>query len=102
MHTVELDDDVYTFLLRQTVRFGETISETLRRIHGIGTSNEINGNGDSALAGANLKSAEMLVFLRNGDFRVLTDATSRYLAILGKIAEQNPKEFFKIETAVSG
>jgi negative modulator of initiation of replication len=108
MATLQVDDDVYQFLLRNTSRFGETESEILRRLLQIPLPSNGNGRGSRPLSppgttdAVDLRSQELLRFVRAGEFRVVSDANKRYLTVLGKVNEQNPTRFAEIRQAVSG
>jgi negative modulator of initiation of replication len=107
MRTLQVEDDVYFFLLRSTSRFGETESETLRRLLRISRRNpahepEPSSNGSVAPERQDPRSKELLTYIRGGGFRVASDATKRYLAILGKVHEQNAANFVRIRESVSG
>jgi negative modulator of initiation of replication len=106
VRTIEIDDDIYEFLLRNAIRIGETASDILRRVLPIsaGQDSNLSGNGQRADAGADalIKSSELRDYLRSGEFRSQADATKRYLTILGKVHAQNRDDFGKVQQAVSG
>jgi negative modulator of initiation of replication len=103
---LQVEEDVYLYLLRHTNRFGESASETLRRLLGIpepSTQPEVDASDNSSTFEATSgKSSDLLAFVGGGDFRVASDATKRYLAILGKVYEHNTNTFSRLRESVSG
>jgi negative modulator of initiation of replication len=108
MPTLNVDEDVYAHLLRNTSRFGETESEILRRMLSLPnpqvTERVSSGNGKQQpiRAGDEAKGPALLEFVRSGEFRVASDATKRYLAVLAKTFEQNEDRFAEVREAVAG
>jgi negative modulator of initiation of replication len=107
MPTLHVDEDVCAYLLRNTSRFGETESEILRRLLGLPNPQAPNrgtsGNGkQQPIRAEESNGLALLEFVRSGEFRVASDATKRYLAILGKAFEQNADRFGEVRDAVAG
>lgn len=91
MQTIEVEDDVYQFLLSRTVHIGESASSILRR------ELKLNGHseGEADITRAAGSDHELSSLLSRPEFRY-GYATDRYLAILGEACRQQPEEFEKI------
>jgi negative modulator of initiation of replication len=97
MPLLEIDEDVYQYLLSRAVRIGEGGSAILRRELGLPEPN--NGGGTQAGGGAEgngskpaeVKAVEEL--LVDPGFRTQRVVTKKYLRLLGLLAELHADEF---------
>jgi negative modulator of initiation of replication len=94
MKTIEVEEDVYRFVLRQTESIGESASSILRRLLKIPTpdGSSVSGNGT---AEPDL-NRELAAFLQSSRLRGARTATKRFLQILGFACKQVPESFEKI------
>src|SRR5690606_5093940 len=97
MPLLEVDDDVYQFLLRQTSRIGEDASSILRRLHGLPDPGG-SGSDTGTFTRKDDQPDELEVFLASGRFVSQRDVTSRYLSLLSFLAQKHGKEFEKVLT----
>lgn len=103
MHTIEIDDVVYEYLLRKTVRIGESASEILSRllkVPGPGTNGR--GSGESPpppmrpsgeLLGP---PAEVSDLLSDPRFQAERDAVGKFLVILSYLYGRDSKGFERV------
>jgi negative modulator of initiation of replication len=99
MPILELDDDVYQYLLRRAVRIGESGSSILRRELNLADPSE----GEIDPAAQQPSSVERLdAFLMSTSFLVLRTATDRYLAMLGFLAREHGEGFELVLTLRGG
>lgn len=91
MRTIELDEDVYDYIAKQTLVIGESASDILRRVlhvpDKVGAEKQVDGkNGAHELSEA----------LSHPVFVGRATAVRRALYILSEIYKQKPKEFEKV------
>lgn len=95
MRTVELDEDVYQHIARNTAEIGESASSILRRLLGL-------GGKASATAAPSVQAApqprhELADLLALPMFSTSTTAVSRMMKILHEVHKQKgPEEFSKV------
>lgn len=103
MHTIEIDDDVYTYLLRNTARIGESASEILRRLL------RVPGSGGRAavsrtkpatplgiIDGAPAGRTEVLAYLSDPRFQAERDVVGKFLFLLSSLYRRDPEGFEKV------
>lgn len=101
MKTIELEDDVYQHLLRNTHRIGESASDILRRLLNLA---QPSGNGGrqphqkaSALTestkGVSVLDAEVSEFLSDPRFRGQPEVLGKFLFVLSRVHGRDPKRF---------
>ena len=86
MPNIEVDQDIYDFLLRHIAAFGETPSQVLRRELGL-TKQDV---GEPAKAP---EPHELSDFLASPQFPRTWSVTDRYLAILAELHRQHQDSF---------
>lgn len=93
MRTISIDEDVYQHLVRNTAEIGESASDILRRLLGVGgTSPTATGPGASTVAAGHEFSEAMADprFLRQGA------AVDKFLFILATAYAQKRDQFEKV------
>jgi len=85
MKTIEIDDEVYDFLLRNSVRIGESASEILRRLL------RINDSGNKTKT-----NSEISEYLNSPSFQAQRKAINKFLGILSHVHKTDPKSFDKV------
>lgn len=93
MKTIQIDSEIYTYLLKNALDFGETPSDILRRLLGIASSTTpivkpVPEGVDPSGLGAHLASME---------FRYSKGVVGKFLSILGWIYKNHQSEFSRIE-----
>jgi negative modulator of initiation of replication len=104
MQTIEIDDRVFQFLLRNTNRFGESPSEVLERLlkvpfSGNGQSDkpQVTGASSPGQTRANTVSKDPIAaFLSSPAFLVQGNAINRFLSTLSWLQSQNSDKFEKV------
>ena len=105
MKTIEIENDVYEFLLQHTTRIGESASEILRRLLGI--RGQRGGIGSGGAAGSqsptSVKSnqTEISDCLNDSAFMAQKDVIGKFLFILSYLYKRSPDDFKKV-LALSG
>jgi negative modulator of initiation of replication len=108
MPNIEIDDDLYSYLLKKAVRIGETASEIIRRE--IKHSTDRNGTqslsqpakGESAgYNGATNDEKELLQFLESPAFQSQKQVVDRFLFLLAWLREHHD-ERFKVVVNIKG
>lgn len=105
MQTIEVEDDIYGFLLRNTNKFGESASDVIRRLLGVTESGEqrpiATGKSISALptrsepkTSSGFDAAEK--FLNSPAFLVHGNAVGKFLTVLSWLHRQSPEKFEKV------
>ncbi len=104
MQTIEVEDDVYGFLLRNTNRFGESPSDVIKRLLRFRDSRESQSTTtgkvvtvqatQSGTKGSNADS--VATFLNSPGFLVHGNAVGRFLSVLSWIHKQSPEKFEKV------
>ena len=89
MPNIEVDQDIYDFLLRHIAAFGETPSQVLRRELSL-TKQDV---GEPAKAP---EPRELSDFLASPQFPRTWSVTDRYLAILAELHRQHQDSFDKV------
>jgi len=107
MKTIEIENDVYEFLLQHTTRIGESASEILKRLLGIRGQGGQRGKGGRGAADGqsptSFKSyqAEISDCLNDSAFMAQRDMIGKFLFILSYLYKRNPDDFKKV-LALSG
>jgi negative modulator of initiation of replication len=105
MKTIEINDRIYEFLLRQTKHFGESESDVLERVLNLApSSNGQNGGGQpnpGTPAGGQTGASSSLkdpvaAFLNSPPFLAQGNAVGRFLSILSWLYSQHVDKFDKI------
>lgn len=104
MHMIEIDDAVYSHLLRNTVKIGESASDILRRLLNV-PGPGANGNG-SAAPSSRIRSIhatdsaettnEFSDCLSDPLFHAERDVVGKFLFALSYIHRRDPKGFEKV------
>jgi len=84
MKTIEVEDAVYDFLLKNTIRFGESASHVLRRL--LNLSPMPSPVGPSEISG----------YINSSSFRAKRKAIDKFIGILSQVYEQDPENFKKV------
>ena len=88
MRTIEIDEDIYVYLLSKTAQIGESASSILRR--------ELKLNGQEPEKGPlSAASHELGPFLHSPTMR-FGNATDKFLAVLAEVHQYSPKDFEKV------
>ena len=94
-HSIEIDDEIYEYLLKQVRNFGETASDVLRRELGFQAQPIID-------AGDNHRSShELEDILERPDIQRARGVVGKFLAILASVHEER-KESFESILAIQG
>ena len=94
MKTIQIDDDIYAFLLSQAQEIGESASSILRRALPIDSPSAVTGKNGGQQTDWECALAD---FLMSSDFRRLRNVTDRYLAILAELHRRHDSAFEQIE-----
>ncbi len=86
MRTIEVDEDIYSYLASKTMHIGESASSILRR--------ELKLSGSASLTKSSSSQAthELSEFLDSSRIK-LGNATDRFLAVLGEAHRSHRKDF---------
>lgn len=87
MKTIEIDDDIYTYIAQNTKQIGETASEILRRLLNISHQTSTNAQDDK------IPQHELESILEHPRLRSQGSAVNKLLFILGEIYRAKPDEF---------
>jgi negative modulator of initiation of replication len=98
MRTLEIEDDVYQFLLHHVAHIGEDASSILRRLLRMESVSPLTATRDDP---GHAHSRPLAQFVESADLLHMRSATARYLAILGHAYERTPDRFAKI-VAIAG
>jgi negative modulator of initiation of replication len=90
---IEIDHDVYAFILQNTSEIGESASSILRRL--LGVTPRAVAPGKTSLASH--EKSELGTLLESSDFIYAKGVVGRFLVLLGWIYRRNPEGFAKIE-----
>ena len=112
MKSIEIEDDVYGFLLSNALRIGENASEILRRLLGIpdprrktikkvAQSSSVNQLNSHSFGETTHIQSEISDCFTNPAFQAQTSVIGKFLYILSYIYKRNPEHFGKI-LAISG
>jgi negative modulator of initiation of replication len=88
MKTIEIDDEIYGYLLKNTTKFSESPSDVLRRLLKI----EKSDNQNIILPAKN----ELTQSLNDPKFPRFSSNVVKYIYILGIVYKQNPDDFEKV------
>lgn len=97
MRTIEIDDDLYTYIASQTREIGEPAAEILRRL--LGLSETAPGNVVVVDAGAGSEpnnQDEFIELLGSPSFRFKPGVVDKFLFILGEAHKRMPDSFDKV------
>src|SRR5262249_12447721 len=100
VHTIEIEEDVYNYILRQTAVIGEPASSILRRLLGISPpgKTQVAENGNAKAD----QNQELSEFLRSSRLLGSRTATKRFLQILGFAFKQKPELFEQVLSFPTG
>lgn len=107
MKTIEIENDVYEFLLQNTTRIGENASEILRRLLGIRGLRGVNRKSGKGAVGDQFPTqtrhnhTEISDCLNDSAFIAQPDVIGKFLLILSYLYKRNPEDFKKV-LALSG
>ncbi|MGA7764215.1 MAG: hypothetical protein WCA59_20945 [Candidatus Binataceae bacterium] len=111
MKPIEIDDDLYRFLLTKVERFGETPSQTLKRLlrfpgHGE-LPNERSANKRTHQQNGRTNrhrdvSTDLAKYLKSSEFRCRSQVVERFLAILSFAHKRSPEKFAVVTPEVRG
>lgn len=88
MATIEIEDDIHSYLLQHIEEIGESASSILRRrLIAFPKTTATEAGGQSELA----------EFLASSGFRRLRNVKDRFLAILGEVYRRDPDAFAAVE-----
>jgi len=89
MRTIEVDEEVYRFIVQNTTEIGESATKILRRLLKIDMPQE-------AIPVTPTREHELAGSLRAPLFRVQGTAVQKMLHILSEVSRQKPSEFEKV------
>lgn len=93
MKTVQIEDDLYTYLLKNIKFIGEDASSILRRLLGLGaTANK----GSEGHTGLEHKPKVLEECIESHFFKKERDAVGRFLAALSWLSQKHPSDFEKV------
>ena len=92
MKTIQVEDDVYEFIVRHTLEIGESASSILRRLFGMSKGTRTN----AAAAVTASPVHELSAVLAEPIFTRSSTAVSRMLRILEEVHKQRSTEFAKV------
>lgn len=96
---IEVDQDVYAFIVQNTSEIGESASSILRRLLGlpamIGAS--VGSTSVSATASAAKEKTELTKLLESSEFVYARGVVGKFLALLQWLHSQDPQGFAKVE-----
>jgi negative modulator of initiation of replication len=103
MQTIQIEDEIYSFLLRNTLTFGESPSDVLKRLLGLESSRPsakrtlISGSSSTASTGSPpAGDPNVVAFLNSPAYLVYGNAVEKFLAVLSWLYERKPQEFDKV------
>ena len=98
MKTINIEEDIHSHLLKNTVEFGESPSSVLRRLLGFEDSKKF---AEEVQLGKNLVGtdapSEIEIHLKSLEFRYSKGAVGRFLSILGLVYKKHASVFQKVE-----
>lgn len=98
MRTIEIDDDIYRYILQNAQEIGESASAILRRLLGLPAQGPAQRSGSSPTNTLNGKAGALLAFVSDSGFRASTTVKDKYLAVLSFLCRAHPAEFEKVLT----
>lgn len=97
MPLLEIDDDVYQYLLRKAIRIGEDGSSILRReLKLVDPGIDGNSSPPTNESAQDPRVAVLTVFLSGPRLAAQRNVTDRFLQLLGFLAKQHGEEFPKV------
>ena|SRR5438132_739298 len=97
MRTIEIDEDIYSYLLRNTTVFGERESSVLRRLLGLAPTAAPRSDAASTPgSGVDDPARRLLEFVESPAFGAHRDATNQFLEVLGFLSELHGATFDKV------
>jgi negative modulator of initiation of replication len=95
MKMIEIEDDVYKYLLQQTTQIGESASQILRRLLGIP------GPQSKKTLPVERSNTELSECLAAPAFKAQPDVVGKFLYVLSCVHKRDPEQFKKV-LAISG
>ncbi len=89
MKSIQIEDDVYGYLLKNAMEIGESASSILRRLLGI-------SGGSTGRTSSDLPKTEISDCLSGSAFKAQSDVVGRFLCILSFIYRADPEKFKKV------
>lgn len=89
MKKIEIEEDIYDYLLKNTTNIGESASEILRRLLGISEKSGEKGESNE------IRNSKMAQFLNTYNFMAKRKAREKFLEILSFIYQGDPEKFIK-------
>jgi negative modulator of initiation of replication len=112
MKSIEIDDDLYRFLLSKVERFGETPSQTLNRLLRFPGHGELPNERSASSKRTHEQnrrtsrhrdvSTDLAKYLKSSEFRCKSQVVERFLAILSFARKGNPEKFAVVTPEVRG
>jgi len=99
MKTIDIEDDIYGYILAKTTTIGEDASSILRRLLGLPHGQGGRGQASSGAEAAGPDSdivAKLRSYLAGGELKLARQPTDRYLHILAKLAELFPDRYERV------
>lgn len=90
MRTIEIEDDVYDYMLRNAEQIGESATEILRRLLGIAAQ------GGKTTGKVVYDQTEISECLNDSAFQAMSNAVKKFLFILSYIHKKDPDKFKKV------
>ncbi len=94
MRTIEIEDDVYEYLLQNTTQIGESASKILRRLLDI--------SGNVPYPDDKIPDTDLSECLSDPNFITKRTVVDKFLFILSYAQKRDPEQFKKIPAAIFG
>lgn len=98
MRTIDIDDDIYNYILRQTEVIGEPASSILRRLLNKPSLSRTQKAGNGKVD----QNQELSEFVQSSSLLGCRTATKRFLQILSFAFRQKPESFKKVLSFPTG
>jgi negative modulator of initiation of replication len=101
MKTIDIDEDINAYLLKHISEFGESPSQVLRRLLGLGagTSPTTSLPGNSGAASSPVADiSDLNKMLASSEFTYARGVVGRFLVALRWLHERDPEGFRKVES----
>lgn len=100
MKRIELEDDLYTYLLQNMKEFGESPSSVLRRLLGINQIDQKNRSiGTPPKPGLDQAGkSELEIHLSSIEFQYSRGVVGKFLSVLGIIYQSHADDFHQVES----